>query len=57
MEMVAAWAKGPVHLLPAQWNVLPARRLSRRGLIELTDEQLRDIGLSRSGTGCRNVRP
>jgi hypothetical protein len=33
MEMVAAWAKGRVHLLLAQWNALPARRLSRRGLI------------------------
>lgn len=55
-EIIAAWAKGQVHLLVAQWNAMPARRLSRRGLIELTDEQLCDIDISRGGTGCRNAR-
>lgn len=57
MEMIAAWVKGRIHLLVAQWNALPARRLSRRGLIELTDEQLRDIGIPHGGGGCRNIRP
>lgn len=37
-------------------NGLPARRMTRRGLMELTDDQLRDIGLSRADAARGGLR-
>lgn len=29
------------------WDALPERRMSERGLVELTDDQLKDLGIHR----------
>ena len=48
------------NLFLALWrwfSELPARRMSRRGLMELTDDQLRDIGITRAQARRGSLKP
>lgn len=48
------------NLFGAFWrwfSELPARRITRRGLLELSDDQLKDIGISRAEAYRWGLRP